>query len=89
LEDRQIKIKEQVSAAKKLGEAEARQLVSDARTIYIAKGKKLDQFAGGKATKSIVDRMLGATGNLRAPTIRAGGDLLIGFNEDVYTRVLG
>jgi arsenate reductase-like glutaredoxin family protein len=33
--------------------------------------------------------MLGATGNLRAPTIRAGKKLLVGFNEDVYREVFG
>jgi hypothetical protein len=89
LEDRQIKVKEQVSAATKLGEAEARNLIRSAGRIYIAKGKKLDEFDGGKATGNIVEKMLGTTGNLRAPTIRAGSDLLVGFNEDVYTRVLG
>jgi len=33
--------------------------------------------------------MLGATGNLRAPTIRVGKKLLVGFNEDVYREVFG
>jgi len=33
--------------------------------------------------------MLGATGNLRAPTIRVGKKLLVGFNEDVYSEVFG
>jgi arsenate reductase-like glutaredoxin family protein len=32
--------------------------------------------------------MLGSTGNLRAPTIRTGNRLLVGFNEDVYREVL-
>jgi hypothetical protein len=32
--------------------------------------------------------MLGATGNLRAPTIKVGSTLLVGFNEDVYSQVL-
>ena len=33
--------------------------------------------------------MLGATGNLRAPTIVFGDTLLVGFNEEVYSEVLG
>jgi hypothetical protein len=33
--------------------------------------------------------MLGATGNLRAPTIRVGNKLLVGFNEEVYGEVFG
>jgi hypothetical protein len=78
-----------VSASAKLGATEARQLIRDAVKIYIAKGKKLDEFAGGKATKEIVEKMLGATGNMRAPTIRVGETLLVGFNENVYGKVLG
>ena len=78
-----------MSASAKLGATEARQLIRDAVKIYIAKGKKLDEFAGGKATKEIVEKMLGATGNMRAPTIRVGETLLVGFNENVYGKVLG
>jgi len=33
--------------------------------------------------------MLGSTGNLRAPTIQVGSTLLVGFNEELYTKVLG
>lgn len=32
----------------------------------------------------LLQHMLGPTGNLRAPTIRAGKTLLVGFNEDAY-----
>ena len=44
---------------------------------------------GGKAGKDVVDAMLGPTGNLRAPTIRKGKTVLVGFNQDVYDEVLG
>jgi len=33
--------------------------------------------------------MLGPTGNLRAPTLRRGSTLLVGFNEGVYRKTLG
>lgn len=33
--------------------------------------------------------MLGATGNLRAPTVVAGKTLLVGFNEEAYQQHLG
>ena len=82
-------VAEMVSASKKLGETEARKLIKDAKKIYVAKGKKLDEFPGGSAKKEIVEKMLGATGNLRAPTIRVGKTLLVGFNEEVYADVLG
>ena len=55
----------------------------------MAKGKKVDEFAGGKAGKDVVAAMLGPTGNLRAPTIRRGKTVLVGFNEEVFDRILG
>ena len=32
--------------------------------------------------------MLGPTGNLRAPVVKVGKTLLVGFNEDQYREVL-
>lgn len=89
LEARGIAVTEKVSASKKLGEAEAKSLIKDAKKIYVAKGKTLDEFTGGSAKKEIVEKLLGATGNLRAPTLRVGTKLLVGFNEDTYRDVLG
>jgi arsenate reductase-like glutaredoxin family protein len=57
--------------------------------VIVAKGKKLDEFAGGKAAADVVAAMLGPTGNLRAPCIRTGKTLLVGFNEEAYARVFG
>ncbi len=33
--------------------------------------------------------LLGPTGNLRAPTLRKGKTLIVGFNADTYSEVLG
>ena len=33
--------------------------------------------------------MLGPTGNLRAPVVRAGKTVLVGFNDEVYGEVFG
>ena len=60
----------------------------NARKIYVAKGQKLEEFAGGKATKELVAKFLGATGNLRAPTLRVGKNLLVGFNETIYEKIM-
>jgi hypothetical protein len=84
-----IEILEQVSASKKLGADEARELIVAAATVHITKGKKLDVFDGGKATDEIVTKMLGTTGNLRAPTVKAGDQLLVGYNEEIFQKVLG
>ena len=58
--------------------------------MIVAKGKRVSEFKpGGKAGKNVVDAMLGPTGNLRAPTIRKGKTVLVGFNEEVYQAKLG
>ena len=56
--------------------------------MIVAKGKKVDTFKpGGKAPKDCVDAMLGPTGNLRAPTLKVGKTVLVGFNQDSYEEV--
>ena len=58
--------------------------------MIVSKGKKVSEFKpAGKAGKDLVDAMLGPTGNLRAPTLRSGKTVLVGFNEDVFGERLG
>lgn len=38
--------------------------------------------------QTLAGHMLGPTGNLRAPTIRKGKTLIIGFNEQVFLQAL-
>jgi hypothetical protein len=57
----------------------------------VAKGKKIVEFDLKKNRPDddmIVDHMLGPTGNLRAPTIRKGTTLYIGFSEDAYRKLV-
>ena len=44
---------------------------------------------GGKASKDLVDAMLGPTGNLRAPCLVAGKTVLVGFNDEAYGAIFG
>jgi len=90
LEASDIRIKETIPASRKLQRADAEALLAKASRMTVAKGKKVQDFAGGaKATDEAVDAMLGSTGNLRAPAIVRGKTLLVGFNEDVYTKTFG
>ena len=58
-----------------------------ASLVVVAKGKKVSEFKpGGKASKQVVDAMLGPTGNLRAPTIRKGKRVVVGFNDEVFEK---
>ena len=83
-----IEAGEIVPASRKLGKKDAGTMAKAASKIYVAKGKKLDEFKGGKADAKTVAAMLGPTGNLRAPCIRVGKIVLVGFNEELFTDVL-
>jgi hypothetical protein len=81
--------KEQVDAGKsRLGRAEALKLAREANTIVVAKGKKVVIFEMKKDPpdeKTLLGALLGPTGNLRAPTLRRGTTLLVGFEEGAFS----
>ena len=79
-----------MSANRKLGRDDARGLAGAASRIIVAKGRKVREFEpGGSPDDEVIDAMVGATGNLRAPLLRVGGTLLVGFNADSFADVLG
>ena len=56
------------------------------------KGKKVSDFDMKKdkpKKNELLGVMLGATGNLRAPTIVRGKTVLVGFNQEVFDEILG
>ena len=78
-----------VPASRKLGREDALALASAASRVIVAKGKKVDSFPiTGTPGNEVVDAMLGPTGNLRAPTMRVGKTVMVGFNEEQYQTVL-
>ena len=83
-----IDAKEVIPASRKLGRREAAELVRAASKVIVAKGKNVSFFSGGEATKEKVAALLGPTGNLRAPTVRVGKTLLVGFDESSYEKAL-
>jgi len=65
-------------------------LARDAAKVIIAKGKKVVEFdlkADPPNERTLLKHMLGPTGNLRAPTIRYGDTLLVGFNVEMFENV--
>ena len=59
--------------------------------LYVAKGKKVEHvdLKKGKPDRAtLLGLLLGPTGNLRAPTLRKGRTLIVGFEESTYTKVL-
>jgi len=84
-----IEPKETVPASRKLGHGEAVELVRKANRLVVAKGKRVRVFSAQKALDDeAAVAMLGPTGNLRAPTLKVGKTLLVGFSEEPFTEVL-
>ena len=60
--------------------------------MYATKGKKVIHLdlRRDKPDRATLDGVLiGPSGNLRAPTLRRGRTLLVGFDEATYAKVLG
>ena len=80
---------EKVPASRKLGREEARAILSKSERVVVARGRKLESFdTGGAIDEEVLDRFLGTTGNLRAPTVRSGSTTLVGFNEEAWAEAL-
>jgi arsenate reductase-like glutaredoxin family protein len=78
-----------VPASRKLGRDDAIALAAKVSMIVAAKGKKIATFkVADGADDEAIDAMLGPTGNLRSPTIRAGKTLLVGFHEEQFAAAL-
>jgi hypothetical protein len=74
-----------------MGRKEALKLASMADELYVGKGAKVLHFDLKKEKPNddvLADALLGPTGNLRAPTIRVGRTLVVGFDEQTYDKVL-
>jgi arsenate reductase-like glutaredoxin family protein len=89
MDAKNIEPAETVSAAKKLTRKDAEEIAKRASRVIVAKGKQVEEFeTAGKAPKAAVEAMLGPTGNLRAPLVRAGKTVLVGFNDEAWAKNL-
>ena len=58
-------------------------LLKGMNTLLVAKGKKVTPD-----DSSLTSLLLGPTGNLRAPTMKVGKTVMVGFNSEVFEEVL-
>lgn len=83
---------EQVDAKKvRMGPEQVLGLVKDVDQLYVAKGAKvvhLDLKREKPDRATLLGLLLGPSGNLRAPTLRKGRTLLVGFDEPTYKALL-
>lgn len=90
MDARDLEATERVSASRKLGKDDARALLRGSKRLLVAKGKKVSEWSIGRTPDDeAVAAMLGPTGNLRAPTIRVGSTIVVGFNEAMWEQVFG
>jgi hypothetical protein len=93
LEANRVQVSEQTDAKKdRKGRAEALTLARAADRVVVGKGKKVVTFDMKKDPPdddTLLAHLLGPTGNLKAPTLRLGRTLLVGFSEEAYQQVLG
>jgi arsenate reductase-like glutaredoxin family protein len=67
-------------------------MLEGADELVSAKGKKVERvdLRASRPDKATVERlMIGPTGRLRAPTLRVGRSVLVGFDEATYRKLLG
>ena len=93
LSQHQIESVERVDARKDRRDASAAlALLAGIDEVFVAKGKKLVSFNLKKDRpddETLLAHLLGPTGNLRAPTIRRGKKLAVGFEESMYRQFFG
>jgi hypothetical protein len=66
-------------------------VLKDVEQLYVAKGKRVVHVDLRRQTPpraELLALLLGPTGNLRAPTLRTGRTLIVGFDQATYERLL-
>jgi hypothetical protein len=74
------------------GRGQALELARTVARVVVARGKKVvtfDMVGDPPDDDTLAAHILGPTGNLRAPSLRVGDTLLVGFGDEAYRRVLG
>jgi arsenate reductase-like glutaredoxin family protein len=86
LDQQQATITEERPARKNpMQDSEAKALLGQVEEVIIAKGKSSRRM---KAKDTSVDDLKGPTGNIRAPLLRKGKLLLVGFHEGELNALL-
>lgn len=65
-------------------------MAQKAQSIWAAKGKKQVKLKLSEAQdEELTKAMVGPSGNLRAPTLKVGRRMVVGFQEALYREVFG
>ncbi len=64
-------------------------LVEGADKVIVTSGKKILEYKPPENKEEMLKKMSGRTGNLRAPTLKSGNTFYVGYNEQLYSEVIG
>ena len=73
-------------------EADALNVLEGIDKLVAMRGTKIEEFDlknDRPADDVLLAKLIGPSGNLRAPTVRIGRTLLVGFNAEAYEKALG
>jgi len=86
-------VKETVDARTvRYDESDALKVLEGIDKLVAMRGTKIEEFDLKKDRPSddvLLAKLIGPSGNLRAPTARIGRTLLVGFNAETYEKALG
>jgi arsenate reductase-like glutaredoxin family protein len=69
-----------------MSDADAQALLQSVSKVIIARGKSTETL---KAADATLDHLRGPTGNFRAPMLKVGKTLLVGFHADTIKTLVG
>ncbi|MEI8383343.1 MAG: ArsC family (seleno)protein [Planctomycetota bacterium] len=91
LTDHQIDVAKQEDARKvPLAEADALKLVDQVNDLYVTRGTKvihIDLKSERPDDESLLSLLIGPSGKLRAPTLKIGKTMIVGFDQATYEKV--
>jgi hypothetical protein len=87
LDRKKTKVKEERASKKQpLRDAEAKELLRSVDEVVLSRGKAQRRLAAKEAS---LDDLRGPTGSFRAPMLKVGRRLLVGFSADALDETLG
>ncbi len=75
----------------RIGASSLSKVLNGVSSVTVVKGKKVNVFDlknGDVKRSELAAHMIGPTGNLRAPTLRRGTRMVVGFGEEVLEKFL-
>ena len=86
LEAKKAEVREERESRREpLTDSEARELLRSVSEVVIARGPSMRRL---KSSEAGLDDLRGPTGSFRAPMIRKGRTLLVGFNDEELKKLL-